>query len=91
MPAASRVIFASSASMRSIYVPIETILISSAAAIKAPIPANPDNWCGQVLLMVQVVFGYVLLGALITRLAVLFTGDGPAGRFAKDKKIKREN
>lgn len=52
------------------------------------IAANPDNWCGQVLLMVQVVFGYVLLGALITRLAVLFTGDGPAGRFAKDKKLQ---
>ena len=52
------------------------------------IAASPDNGCGQVLLMVQVVLGYVLLGALITRLAVLFTGDGPAGEFAKDEKLQ---
>jgi len=29
------------------------------------IAANPNNWCGQLLLMVQVMLGYVLLGALI--------------------------
>ena len=49
------------------------------------IAANPDSHWGQILLMVQVILGYVLLGALITRLAVLFTGEGPAGKFA-DKK-----
>jgi uncharacterized protein YjbI with pentapeptide repeats len=47
------------------------------------IAANPDSWQGQVLLMVQVILGYVLLGALVTRLAVLFTAGGPAGRFSK--------
>jgi uncharacterized protein YjbI with pentapeptide repeats len=52
------------------------------------IAANPDSYCGQILLMVQVIWGYVILGALITRLAVLFTGDGPAGEFAKDEKKK---
>jgi hypothetical protein len=37
--------------------------------------------------MMQVILGYGLLGALITRLAVLFTGEGPAGKFAdKEKK-----
>ncbi|MBN2130946.1 MAG: pentapeptide repeat-containing protein, partial [Sedimentisphaerales bacterium] len=47
------------------------------------IAANPDSWQGQALLMVQVILGYVLLGALVTRFAVLFTAGGPAGRFAK--------
>ena len=36
---------------------------------------------GQVVLMVEVILGYVLLGALVTRLGVLFTSDGPAGSF----------
>jgi len=53
------------------------------------IAANPDSWLGQVVLMVQVILGYVLLGALITRLAVLFTSDGPAGSFTPmDKETK---
>jgi uncharacterized protein YjbI with pentapeptide repeats len=47
------------------------------------IAANPDSWQGQVLLMVQVILGHVLLGALVTRFAVLFTAGGPAGKFAK--------
>jgi len=29
--------------------------------------------------------GYVLLGALVTRFAVLFTAGGPAGKFSNDK------
>ena len=53
------------------------------------IAANPDSWLGQVVLMVQVIFGYALLGALVTRLAVLFTSDGPAGKFTPmDKETK---
>jgi hypothetical protein len=54
------------------------------------IAANPDNWKGQALLMVQVILGYVLLGALVTRFAVLFTAGGPAGKFAPTKKRKRK-
>jgi len=54
------------------------------------IAANPDSWQGQVLLMIQVILGYVLLGALVTRFAVLFTAGGPAGRLAKAKS-KRED
>jgi len=53
------------------------------------IAANPDSWPGQVVLMVQVILGYVLLGALVTRLAILFTSDGPAGSFTPmDKETK---
>ena len=40
---------------------------------------------GHILLALQVILGYVLLGALVTRFAVLFTAGGPAGKFADDK------
>ncbi|MHC4244429.1 MAG: potassium channel family protein, partial [Planctomycetota bacterium] len=47
--------------------------------------ARPGSWLGHVLLMLQVILGYVLLGALVTRFAVLFTAGGPAGEFAEGK------
>ncbi len=53
------------------------------------IAANPDSWGGQTLLMLQVILGYVLLGALLTRFAVLFTAGGPAGKFT-EKTAKSE-
>jgi len=52
------------------------------------IAANPDSWVGQTLLMLQVILGYVLLGALVTGFAVLFTAGGPAGKFADEKEDK---
>jgi len=54
------------------------------------IAANPDSWGGQTLLMLQVILGYVLLGALVTRFAVLFTAGGPAGKFADEKKKRNK-
>ncbi len=48
------------------------------------IAANPQSPCGQVLLMLQVFCGYFLLGAIVTRLSILFTAGGPAGRFSKN-------
>jgi len=48
------------------------------------IHANPDSWAGQLLLMLQVLLGYILLAALVTRFAVLFTAGGPAGRFRRE-------
>ncbi len=53
------------------------------------IHANPASPYGQLLLMLQVLLGYVLLGALVTRFAVLFTAGGPAGRFSPKPKKKR--
>jgi hypothetical protein len=50
------------------------------------IAANPNSWMGQVLLMIQVILGYVVLGALVTRFAILFTAGGPAGKFSKKKR-----
>jgi hypothetical protein len=54
------------------------------------IAANPDSWVGQTLLMIQVILGYVLLGALVTRFAVLFTAGGPAGKFEDEKEKEDE-
>ncbi|MFZ2147946.1 MAG: ion channel [Sedimentisphaerales bacterium] len=47
--------------------------------------ANARSILGHMLLMLQVILGYVLLGALVTRFAVLFTAGGPAGKFANEK------
>ncbi len=49
--------------------------------------ANAQSIWGHLLLTFQVIFGYVLLGALVTRFAVLFTAGGPAGKFADEKTI----
>lgn len=53
--------------------------------------ANAHSIWGHILLSVQVILGYVLLAALVTRFAVLFTAGGPAGKFADDKKNKIRN
>ena len=54
------------------------------------IAANPDSRTGQVLLMIQVILGYVLLGALVTRFAVLFQAGGPSGKLkSMSKKTKK--
>ncbi len=45
------------------------------------IHANPASGLGQVVLMLQVLLGYMLLGALICRLGVLFEARGPAAEF----------
>jgi hypothetical protein len=45
---------------------------------------------GHILLALQVILGYVLLGALVTRFAVLFTAGGPAGKFADEKEKEVE-
>ncbi len=50
--------------------------------------ANAQSIWGHILLSLQVILGYVLLGALVTRFAVLFTAGGPAGKFADEKKNK---
>lgn len=40
--------------------------------------ANPKSNMGLILLMTQVLIGYVVLAALVTRLAVMFTSEGPS-------------
>lgn len=53
--------------------------------------ANAHSIWGHILLSVQVILGYVLLGALVTRFAVLFTAGGPAGKFAEEKNKETTN
>ncbi|MBN2584576.1 MAG: pentapeptide repeat-containing protein [Planctomycetes bacterium] len=42
--------------------------------------ANESSIPGHILLAIQVLLGYIMLGALVTHLAVLFTADGPANK-----------
>lgn len=44
--------------------------------------AHSESILGHILLTLQVLLGYMLLGALVTRFAVLFTAGGPAGQFS---------
>lgn len=48
--------------------------------------ASPNSIVGHMLLVIQAILGYVLLGALLTRFAVLFTAGGPAATFPRPKK-----
>ena len=48
--------------------------------------AAPGSLAGHLVLAVQVLLGYILLAALVTRFAVLFQAGGPAGQFARKSK-----
>lgn len=52
--------------------------------------ANPDSFWGHTLLMLQVLLGYLMLAALVTRLAILFMADGPAPRFTSMSKEAKQ-
>ena len=45
--------------------------------------AMPDSKWGHILLIIHVILGYVLLGALVTRFAILFSAGGPSGKIFK--------
>ncbi len=53
--------------------------------------ANAHSVWAHILVSFQMILGFVLLGALVTRFAILFTAGGPAGKFADDKKNKIRN
>lgn len=46
---------------------------------------------GYVLLALQVIMDYVLLGVLVTRCTMLFAAGRPAGTFEDDKEKKEKN
>ncbi|TQP31219.1 hypothetical protein FLL93_15320 [Vibrio cholerae] len=52
------------------------------------ISANLSSSLGQILVMLQVILGYVILGALISVLSNLFTSDGPPQGLVKHPKNK---
>ena len=51
---------------------------------------SSETWAlyGYLFLSIQLVIGYVLLGALVTRLGVLFSGSGLAQKPNKTKRIR---
>lgn len=51
--------------------------------------AEPMNLLGHILLTFQVLMGYLFLGALITRLGILFQSEGPTD-IKKDRKPEEE-
>ncbi|WP_286820091.1 pentapeptide repeat-containing protein [Desulfobacter sp. UBA2225] len=48
-------------------------------------PWNWYNYCGHFLLILQVILGYFILGALVTRLSIIFSSDGPSADYEKNK------
>ena len=48
--------------------------------------AKAQSIWGHILITLQAVLGYALLGALVTRFAIMFTAGGPAGKFSNEKK-----
>ncbi len=50
--------------------------------------ANAHSFWAHIVVGLQMILGFVLLGALVTRFAVLFTAGGPAGKFAEEIKQK---
>jgi hypothetical protein len=50
--------------------------------------ANAHSFWAHILVGFQMILGFVLLGALVTRFAVVFTTGGPTGKFADEKSEK---
>jgi len=73
---------------RSVYFSIVTMTTLGFGDMYANAHSFLRGLLGHALLALQVILGYVLLGALVTRFAVLFTAGGPAGRFANEQEKK---
>jgi len=71
--------------LRSVYFSIVTMTTLGFGDMYANAHSLIRGIFGHILLALQVILGYVLLGALVTRFAVLFTAGGPAGKFADEK------
>ncbi len=69
--------------VRSVYFSIVTMTTLGFGDIYA----NDGHYLGYILLTLQVLLGYFLLGALVTRLHILFTAGGPSARFADEKTL----
>lgn len=71
--------------LRAVYFSIVTMTTLGLGDMYASAHSLFRGIAGHILLALQVILGYVLLGALVTRFAVLFTAGGPAGKFADEK------
>jgi uncharacterized protein YjbI with pentapeptide repeats len=70
--------------LRSLYFSIVTMTTLGFGDIYAA----PASWQGHIVLIVQVLLGYVLLGALITRFGIMFTSKTPCPKVPRAKKKK---
>jgi len=70
---------------RAVYFSIVTMTTLGFGDMYASAHSFSRGLFGHALLALQVILGYVLLGALVTRFAVLFTAGGPAGKFSNEK------
>ena len=77
--------------LRAVYFSIVTMTTLGFGDMYANAHSAVRGIFGHLLLALQVILGYVLLGALVTRFAVLFTAGGPAGMFADDKIQKTDD
>lgn len=73
-------------SVRSLYFSIVTMTTLGFGDMHA----NSGSWFGHILLVFQVLMGYVMLGALVTRFAILFSGGGPAQKPNKTGKEQKK-
>ena len=71
---------------RSMYFSIVTMTTLGFGDLHAATTGDIWGVIGYSLLSLQVILGYVLLGALITRLGILFTGEGHQIKAAKNDK-----
>ena len=75
--------------LRAIYFSIVTMTTLGFGDMYANAHSLFRGLVGHLLLILQVILGYVLLGALVTRFAVLFNAEGPAGEFVGEPKKKQ--
>lgn len=71
--------------LRSLYFSIVTMTTLGFGDMHASDKAGIVSAIGHILLTIQVLLGYVLLGALVTRFAILFSGSGPCADMSRGK------
>ena len=64
--------------VRSLYFSVVTMTTLGFGDMHAATSGGWESYVGYFLLSFQVILGYVLLGALVTRLGILFTSEAPA-------------
>jgi uncharacterized protein YjbI with pentapeptide repeats len=78
--------------IRSLYFSIVTLTTLGFGDMHATNIEGWPSYLGYFFLSVQVIIGYVLLGAIVTRLGILFTSEAPAAMpVAAENKIKKDD
>ena len=69
--------------LRSIYF---SVLAMSPFSLGGDMYAQPESFWGHLLLILQIFLGYIIFGAWISRLLILFTTGGPISKFPKKQR-----